>query len=74
VIGGIIPDGAPMVALAPDAPKTVYRLAIGAFADFSEAETACSDLRVQGQSCIVRRVATLGAVQWIEQKSRKAGK
>lgn len=74
VIGGIIPDGAPMVALAPDAPKTVYRLAIGAFADFSQAETACSDLRVQGQSCIVRRVATLGAVQWIEQKSRKAGK
>lgn len=46
--------------------KKIYRLAVGSFADFSAAETACHDLRAQGLQCIVRRSASLGAIEWTE--------
>lgn len=75
VVGRTVANAAPMVGVAPDAPKTVYRLAIGVFPDFNAAETACSDLRIQGQNCIVRRMATFGTLLWSDPQSPiKAGK
>jgi len=62
----VVPGVSPMVALVINSEKPVYRLAIGAFADFTAAETACQDLRVQDQSCMVRRFGSLGTVQWAE--------
>lgn len=70
-----VPGATALVAVAANSPTTVYRLAIGPFAEFTEAETACADLRVGGQSCIVRRAATFGTVQWADMiETRKTGR
>jgi len=69
------PGASALVALAVNSPTAVYRLAIGPFVEFTDAETACADLRVQGQSCIVRRAATFGTVQWTDKNDkRKTGR
>lgn len=59
-----IPASTPLVASASNSARPVYRLAVGSFADFAEAETLCHDLRMQEQTCIVRRFSTLGRVEW----------
>lgn len=61
-----VPGASPMVAAVINSATPVYRLAIGAFAEFTAAETACQDLRVQDQSCMVRRFGSLGTVQWTD--------
>ena len=60
----VVADAVPLVAVAATSPRRVYRLAIGSFAEFTNAETACHDLREQGLSCIVRRYSTLGTIEW----------
>lgn len=65
-VSKVVPSASPMVAAVTNSAKPVYRLAIGAFADFTAAETACQDLRVQDQNCMVRRFGTLGTVQWTD--------
>jgi len=62
----LAPGTSPMVAAVINSAKPVYRLAIGAFADFTTAETVCQDLRVQDQNCMVRRFGSLGTVQWTD--------
>lgn len=62
----VAPGTSPMVAAVINSAKPVYRLAIGAFADFTTAETVCQDLRVQDQNCMVRRFGSLGTVQWTD--------
>jgi hypothetical protein len=54
----------PIIAAFRSGDRVWYRLAIGPFLDFAAAETACHDLRLQNQNCIVRRFATLGSPRW----------
>jgi cell division septation protein DedD len=62
----VAPGASSMVALFSNSEKPVYRLAIGAFAEFTAAETVCQDLRAQDQNCMVRRFGSLGTVQWTD--------
>jgi hypothetical protein len=43
----------------------VYRLSIGRFSEFSQAEAACHGLRERDLQCIVRRHYTLGTAELI---------
>jgi len=43
----------------------VYRLSIGRFSEFSQAEAACHGLRERDLQCIVRRHSTLGTAELI---------
>ena len=65
IVNRMAPDAVPLVASA-NSPRSVFRLAVGAFAEFTTAETLCHDLRTEGVACIVRRFSTLGTVEWFD--------
>lgn len=60
-----------LVSSVNGSSKKIFRLAVGAFSDFSGAETACHDLREQGLQCIVRRSASLGQIEWAETENNR---
>lgn len=68
VINRVVPQAIPLVASA-NSPTPIFRLAVGSFADFNAAETACHDLRGEGVTCIVRRFSTIGRVEWSERNT-----
>lgn len=67
-VNRIAPRAVPLVASA-NSPTPIFRLAVGAFADFNAAETVCHDLRAEGVACIVRRFSTLGTIEWSDRSN-----
>jgi outer membrane protein len=63
----------PVIAAFRSGNRELFRLAIGPFADFAAAETACHDLRLQNQNCIVRRFSTLGNLRWTGMDTENQG-